>query len=152
MGSFLLNLLYSRQKNSGYQWIIFFSFQIRSPKGNPSHTARFGEGFVENVPGCQLMCMARAECAGFELRAVLSCGGLRVPALPQSWKLVKNRSIRDVWPTKYTDWCLLAMIYWGEDSNKCSFWMGDTLSPRPAKGIHCFRKVGRLTTSLEACV
>lgn len=58
--------------------------------------SRFGEGFVENVPGCQLMCMARAECAGFELR---------------------------------------------EDSNKCSFWMGDTLSPRPAKGIHCFRKV-----------
>lgn len=58
--------------------------------------SRFGEGFVENVPGCQLMCMARAECAGFELR---------------------------------------------EDSNKCSFWMGDASSPRPAKGIHCFRKV-----------
>ena len=133
--------------------MLFQSFQVRSPKAKPSQTARFGEGFVENVPGCQLLCMARAECAGFELRAVLSCGGLRVRVFPQSWKLVvKNRSICEMFdPQKklLTGWCLLTMVYWGEDSNKCSFWMGDTLSPRPAKGIHCFRKVGRLTTALQ---
>ena len=32
---------------------------------------RYGENFVENVPGCQLLCMARAECTGFELRPFL---------------------------------------------------------------------------------
>ena len=29
---------------------------------------RYGEQYVDNLAGCQLLCMARAECAGFELR------------------------------------------------------------------------------------
>ena len=32
---------------------------------------RYGEQYVDNLAGCQLLCMARAECAGFELRREL---------------------------------------------------------------------------------
>ncbi|CAK9071402.1 unnamed protein product, partial [Durusdinium trenchii] len=30
--------------------------------------SKYGEQFVDNLVGCQLMCMARAECAAFEMR------------------------------------------------------------------------------------
>eukprot|EP00439_Symbiodinium_sp_Y106_P000855 s231_g1.t1 len=58
--------------------------------------AQYGEQYVDNLAGCQLLCMARAECAGFELR---------------------------------------------EDINRCSFWKAAPLSPKAAKGVHCYRKM-----------
>ena len=111
---------------------------------------RYGEGFVENVEGCKLLCMARAECTGFELRRSLSSAFGKptwVARKSTSWLQINLPGKHEV----LAMFMLIIHLHWtticdqGEESNRCSYWMGDTLSPSPAKGIHCYSKVGCLT-------
>lgn len=89
-----------------------------------------------------MLCMARAECTGFELRRSLSSAFGK-----PTWVARKSTSWLQInLPGEHEVLAMFMLICdQGEESNRCSYWMGDTLSPSPAKGIHCYSKVGCLT-------